>query len=52
MDEKNAVQHQVYKHLAFSGLRSGLARILFFATGDIKLLRKAKRCIPKTLACI
>jgi hypothetical protein len=37
------------QHLAFSGLRSVLARISFFATGDIKLLRKAKHCIPKTL---
>ena len=35
--------------MAFSGLRSVLARISFFSTGDIKLLRKAKRCIPVTV---
>ena len=40
------------QHLAFSGLRSDLARISFFATGDRSSLRKAKRCIPKTLATI
>jgi len=38
------------QHLAFSGLRSFLARISLFATGDRYSLRKAKHCIPKTLA--
>ena len=40
------------QNLAFSGLRSVLARISLFATGDRYSLRKAKRCIPKTLYTI
>ena len=40
------------QHLAISALRSILARISLYATGDRYSLRKAKRYIPKTLANI
>ena len=35
--------------MAFSSLRSILARVLFLATGDGNSLRKAKRFIPQPL---
>jgi len=37
------------QNLAVCASRSFIARISLFATGEWKLLRKAKLCIPKTL---
>jgi len=50
--EKTRTATQGMQNLAVCASRSFLARISFFASGEWKLLRKAKLCIPKTLYAI